>query len=77
VLGDGQPLLALGWPGGSTVITVVQQILLGPARQAIAAPRASHDGHLGRIGRGDRMPAPPEGSQGYGQLVGHVRARWR
>jgi len=47
VLEDGQPLLALGSPGGSTIITVVLQILidrldLGAALpQAIAAPRAS------------------------------------
>ncbi|ASW54477.1 gamma-glutamyltransferase family protein [Plantactinospora sp. KBS50] len=47
VLRDGAPLLAVGSPGGSTIITTVLQILLGrldlgldlPA--AIAAPRAS------------------------------------
>jgi len=54
VLEDGQPLLALVSPGGSTIITVVLQILLdrldlgATLPQAIAAPRASHDGHLGR-----------------------------
>jgi gamma-glutamyltranspeptidase / glutathione hydrolase len=47
VLEDGQPRLALGSPGGSTIITVVLQLLLdrldlGAALpQAIAAPRAS------------------------------------
>ncbi|MFB9236932.1 gamma-glutamyltransferase [Plantactinospora siamensis] len=47
VLRDGRPFLAVGSPGGSTIITTVLQILLGrldlgldlPA--AIAAPRAS------------------------------------
>jgi gamma-glutamyltranspeptidase/glutathione hydrolase len=47
VLDDGQPLLALGSPGGSTIITVVLQLLLdrldlgATLPQAIAAPRAS------------------------------------
>jgi gamma-glutamyltranspeptidase / glutathione hydrolase len=47
VLEDGQPLLALGSPGGSTIITVVLQLLLdrldlgATLPQAIAAPRAS------------------------------------
>jgi len=47
VLEDGQPLLALGSPGGSTIITVVLQILLdrldleATLPQAIAAPRAT------------------------------------
>jgi len=47
VLGDGEPLLALGSPGGSTIITVVLQILvdrldLGASLpEAIAAARAS------------------------------------
>jgi gamma-glutamyltranspeptidase/glutathione hydrolase len=47
VLKDGRPLLALGSPGGSTIITVVLQILLdrldltATLPQAIAAPRAT------------------------------------
>ncbi len=47
VLEDGQPLLALGSPGGSTIITVVLQILIdrldlgATLPRAIAAPRAS------------------------------------
>jgi gamma-glutamyltranspeptidase/glutathione hydrolase len=47
VLKDGEPLLALGSPGGSTIITVVLQLLLdrldlgATLPQAIAAPRAS------------------------------------
>jgi gamma-glutamyltranspeptidase / glutathione hydrolase len=47
VLDDGQPLLALGSPGGSMIITTVLQVLLerldlgATLPQAIAAPRAS------------------------------------
>src|SRR6266576_3217002 len=47
VLQDGRPLLALGSPGGSTIITTVLQILVdrldlgATLPQAIAAPRAS------------------------------------
>jgi len=44
---DGRPLLALGSPGGSTIITTVAQLLLDrlalgtPLPEAMAAPRAS------------------------------------
>ena len=47
VLKDGKPFLALGSPGGSTIITTVLQILVNridlgmTIEQAIAAPRAS------------------------------------
>ena len=47
VLKDGEPLLAVGSPGGATIITTVLQILLNridfdmTLPQAIAAPRAS------------------------------------
>jgi gamma-glutamyltranspeptidase/glutathione hydrolase len=47
VLEDGKPVLALGSPGGSTIITTVAQLLLNRFErgmtlpQAIAAPRAS------------------------------------
>ena len=47
VLDDGEPLLALGTPGGSTIITVVLEILVerldlgAMLPQAIAAPRAT------------------------------------
>jgi gamma-glutamyltranspeptidase/glutathione hydrolase len=47
VLRDGKPFLALGSPGGSTIITTVLQILFNridrgmPIPDAIAAPRAS------------------------------------
>ncbi|MFB0632535.1 gamma-glutamyltransferase [Streptomyces sp. AB3(2024)] len=47
VLKDGRPVLAVGSPGGATIITTVLQTLLGrldrglPLVDAIAAPRAS------------------------------------
>ena len=47
VLRDGRPVLAVGSPGGATIITTVLQILVDrldlgtPLPQAIAAPRAS------------------------------------
>ncbi|MFG1926786.1 gamma-glutamyltransferase [Cryptosporangium sp. NPDC048952] len=47
VLQHGKPLLALGSPGGATIITTVLQVLLGrldrglTLPQAVAAPRAS------------------------------------
>ena len=47
VLADGRPLLALGSPGGSTIITTVLQILVGRVDlglslpDALASPRAS------------------------------------
>lgn len=47
VLDDGEPLLALGTPGGSTIITTVLQILVNhldfgmSLPEAIEAPRAS------------------------------------
>ena len=47
VLDDGRPVLAVGSPGGATIITTVTQVLLGtldrelPLVDAIAAPRLS------------------------------------
>jgi gamma-glutamyltranspeptidase/glutathione hydrolase len=47
VLRDGEPVLAIGSPGGSTIITTVLQTLLNrydlgmPLPRAVAAPRAS------------------------------------
>lgn len=47
VLKDGKPYLALGSPGGSTIITTVLQVLMNridfglPLADAVAAPRAS------------------------------------
>src|SRR5690606_29956507 len=47
VLEDGEPLLAVGTPGGSTIITTVLQVLVNrldlgmDLPEAIAAPRAT------------------------------------
>ncbi|HSK26690.1 MAG TPA: gamma-glutamyltransferase [Jiangellales bacterium] len=47
VLQDGEPLLAVGSPGGATIITTVEQVLVGrldlglSLPEAVAAPRAS------------------------------------
>ncbi|WP_460707637.1 gamma-glutamyltransferase [Myceligenerans halotolerans] len=47
VLADGEPVLALGSPGGSTIITTVLQMLINridrgmTVQEAIAAPRAT------------------------------------
>ena len=60
VLRDGKPVLALGSPGGSTIITTVLQMLVNrfdrgmSIEQAIAAPRASQrntDRHVDRPSR--------------------------
>ena len=55
VVRDGRPVVALGSPGGATIITTVAQTLLGyldrdlPLVQAIAAPRlSSRNGSRGR-----------------------------
>ncbi len=56
VLDDGQPVLALGSPGGSMIITTVLQILLerldlgATLPQAIAAPRASQRNTASTVG---------------------------
>jgi gamma-glutamyltranspeptidase/glutathione hydrolase len=65
VLQDGKPLLALGSPGGSTIITTVLGILVNrldrgmTLEQAIAAPRAAPS---------NRTPVSAE--QGYLDLYG-------
>lgn len=47
---DGKPLLVIGSPGGSTIITTVLQVLLNvvdhrmPLAQAVSAPRIHHQG---------------------------------
>ena len=57
VLRNGKPVLALGSPGGSTIITTVLQMLFNrydrgmSIEQAIAAPRASQRNTRGRDGR--------------------------
>ena len=61
VLRDGQPYLALGSPGGATIITTVLQVLLNrldlgmTLPEAIAAPRASQRNSA--TGRSEAEPA--------------------
>jgi gamma-glutamyltranspeptidase/glutathione hydrolase len=73
---DGQPVLALGSPGGSTIITTVAQVLydrlgLGtPLPAAVAAPRVSER----NTAKADAEPgfiASPEG-QALAGSYGHV-----
>lgn len=74
VLHDGEPVLALGTPGGATIITTVAQVLLGHLDRdlelvdAIAAPRLSS-----RNGSSESAePAIAEGPLGTGLTsMGH------
>lgn len=68
VLKDGKPFLALGSPGGSTIITTVSQLLFNridqgmPIAEAIAAPRASQRNTPG-------VTAEPGFIQRYGDVL--------
>ncbi|GAA1340709.1 gamma-glutamyltransferase [Arthrobacter roseus] len=68
VLQDGEPFLALGSPGGSTIITTVSQIIFNHVDrgmslpEAIAAPRASQRNTPG-------VTAEPEFIAQYGQAL--------
>jgi gamma-glutamyltranspeptidase/glutathione hydrolase len=75
VLQDGRPLLALGSPGGSTIITTVLQVLVGrldlglTLPEAVAAPRISQR----NAATTDAEPAFTEdGPQGDLENLGHV-----
>ncbi len=76
VLADGKPVLALGSPGGSTIITTVTQMLFNyvdrgmSIQEAIAAPRASQRNTAA-------VTAEPEFIETYGDLLtpyGHTLA---
>ena len=75
VLDDGRPVLAVGSPGGATIITTVTQVLLGtldrklPLVDAIAAPRLSS-----RNGASSQAePAIFDGTDGAGlRALGHT-----
>jgi len=66
VLEDGRPLLAVGSPGGATIITTVLQVLLGridrglSLPEAVAAPRASSR-NTSTVGAEPAFLASPEG----------------
>ncbi|MFC4782916.1 gamma-glutamyltransferase [Nocardioides sp. MAHUQ-72] len=68
LLEDGKPFLALGSPGGSTIITTVLQMLFNridrgmPIDEALAAPRASN-------GNTAKTLAEPEFIDAYGALL--------
>ena len=74
VLDDGRPVLAVGSPGGATIITTVTQVLLGhldrklPLVDAIAAPRLSS-----RNGASQAEPAIFNGPDGKAlTALGHA-----
>ena len=74
VLRDGEPVLALGPPGGATIITTVLQPLVGrvdhdlPLVEAMAAPRASQR----NAATADAEPALIELHGGALQALGHA-----
>jgi gamma-glutamyltranspeptidase / glutathione hydrolase len=76
VLDDGQPLLALGSPGGSTIITTVLQILVdrldldATLPEAIAAPRATQRNTAATLAE-PLFLSSPEG-QALAATYGHV-----
>jgi gamma-glutamyltranspeptidase / glutathione hydrolase len=73
---DGQPLLALGSPGGATIITTVAQVLFdrlglgSPLPAAVAAPRVS-DRNTAKADAEPGFIASPEG-QALASTYGHV-----
>ncbi|MCC2333758.1 gamma-glutamyltransferase [Cellulomonas wangsupingiae] len=73
VLQDGRPLLALGSPGGATIITTVLQTLVNrldlgmPLDQAVAAPRATPR-------NGTSIQAEPGFPRAGLEALGHVFA---
>jgi len=73
VLQDGRPLLALGSPGGSTIITTVLQTLVNridlgmPLDEAVAAPRATPR-------NGTSIQAEPGFPRAGLEALGHVFA---
>ncbi len=75
VLDDGQPLLALGSPGGSMIITTVLQVMVdrldlgATLPQAIAAPRASQRNTATTVAE-PAFVSSPEG-QILASLYGH------
>jgi gamma-glutamyltranspeptidase/glutathione hydrolase len=76
VLDDGQPVLALGSPGGSMIITTVLQLLVdrldlgATLPDAIAAPRASQR-NTARVFAEPAFIASPEG-MALGAQFGHL-----
>jgi len=78
VLDDGEPLLALGSPGGSTIITTVLQILVdrldlaATLPEAIAAPRATQRNTASTLAEAAFLSSPE--AQELTAAYGHVLA---
>jgi len=76
VLDDGQPFLALGSPGGSTIITTVLQILVdrldldATLPEAIAAPRATQRNTAATLAEAAFLSSPE--AQELATSYGHV-----
>jgi gamma-glutamyltranspeptidase / glutathione hydrolase len=77
VLDDGQPFLALGSPGGSTIITTVLQLLVerldldATLPEAIAAPRATQRNTAATLAEAAFLSSPEaqELEDGYGHVL--------
>ena len=75
VLRDGEPFLALGSPGGSTIITTVTQILFGRIdrqlgiAQALAAPRASQRNTAAVVAEPEFLDRYRAALEGYGHRL--------
>jgi gamma-glutamyltranspeptidase/glutathione hydrolase len=76
VLDDGRPFLALGSPGGSTIITTVLQILVdrldlgATLPEAIAAPRATQRNTAATLAEASFLSSPE--AQALATVYGHV-----
>ena len=76
VLDDGRPFLALGSPGGSTIITTVLQILVdrldlgATLPEAIAAPRATQRNTAATLAEASFLSSPD--AQALATVYGHV-----
>jgi gamma-glutamyltranspeptidase/glutathione hydrolase len=76
VLDDGRPFLALGSPGGSTIITTVLQILVdrldleATLPEAIAAPRATQRNTAATLAEAAFLSSPE--AQALATVYGHV-----
>jgi gamma-glutamyltranspeptidase/glutathione hydrolase len=76
VLDDGRPFLALGSPGGSTIITTVLQILVdrldlgATLPEAIAAPRATQRNTAATLAEAAFLSSPE--AQALATVYSHV-----
>jgi gamma-glutamyltranspeptidase / glutathione hydrolase len=74
ILDDGRPFLALGSPGGSTIITTVTQMILNRIDREMSLPEAIADPRASQRNTAT-VSAEPEFIDAYGPLVtpfGHV-----